>query len=249
MTVLCYHAVDPRWEHPLSVDPGSFAAHMRWLARNRDVVPLRVLLDRYDRTGRWSDGAVALTFDDGFRSIAEHAWPVLTRYGLPATLFVVAGTLSHGQPVDWVDDPPPFELHTLDENRLLEMHEAGVEIGSHTLHHPDLTTLPESACVRDLATSREVLEDLLGAPVQTLAYPRGLHDAAVRRAAERAGYRWAFTLPAGPEPIGPTALPRVGVYRGNGTFTLRIKTHPWYLRWRMSPLATALRGGRPAPRA
>lgn len=246
VTVLCYHAVDPRWQHPLSVDPSTFATHVRWLARHRDVVPLSALIERYERTGRWG-GGVALTFDDGFQSVAEHAWPVLRRHGFPATLFIVAGTLSEGQRVDWVDDAPPFELPTLDADQLLELHAAGVEIGSHTLHHPDLTRLSEERCLEDLTTSRAVLEELLGQPVRMLAYPRGLHDARVRRIAEQAGYRWAFTLPDGPEPVSRSSLPRVGMYRGNGASTLRIKTHPWYLRWRTSRLATRLRTGRDGP--
>ena len=76
----------------------------------------------------------------------------------------------------------------------------------------------------DLRRSREFLEDLLNGPVPFLAYPRGLHDEGVRRAARRAGYSHGFALPEGPERVDEYAVPRVGIHRGNGTRTLAVKS-------------------------
>lgn len=245
MTVLCYHAVDPDWISPLAVPPEAFERHCRWLARNRRVLELPDAVARMDRTGGIPGGGAALTFDDGFSSVYGQAFPSLLRHRLPATVFVVARTLTEPeQPVDWVDAPPPFPLTTLTAAQILEMHEAGVRFGSHSHAHHDLTTLSEAECERDLRTSREVLEELLGHPVRFLAYPRGRHEERVRRAAERAGYLHSFSLPDGPEPAGPQALPRAGVYHGNGSTVLRVKTARWYLPLRTSRARSLLQHAR-----
>jgi peptidoglycan/xylan/chitin deacetylase (PgdA/CDA1 family) len=243
MTVLCYHAVDPSWSAPISVHPLLFERHAGWLARRRRVVPLEVMVGSGE--GRRD---VSLTFDDGFASVLDHAVPVLSRYGLPATMFVVAGTLvDGGRPVDWLDRPPTTgPPPTLDRDQLLELRDAGVRVGSHGASHADLTGLSDDACERDLRESREILEDALRQPVPFLAYPRGRHDARVRRLAQRAGYTHAFALPERREPAGPYAWPRVGVFGANGVSALRIKTSPGYLSVR-SRLRPGSRAASPAP--
>jgi peptidoglycan/xylan/chitin deacetylase (PgdA/CDA1 family) len=246
MTILCYHSVDPEWSSPLAISPGDFASHCAWLAR-RGVVPLT---DALPGGGSWWRDAVALTLDDGFAELHEHAFPVLARYRLPATVFVVAATLREPAiGVDWVDDAPPDGLRALSPAQVVEMHHAGIAFGSHSDLHRDLTRLSEDEATRDLRTSRETLEDLLQAPIRFVAYPRGRHDARVRRAAERAGFSHGFTLPERPEPVGPYSIPRVGVYPGNGTWALRAKTRPPYLRLRRSavfPILRRLSGRGPA---
>jgi peptidoglycan/xylan/chitin deacetylase (PgdA/CDA1 family) len=242
VSILCYHAVDPEWRSPLSVTPESFEAHCAWLAENRRVVGAAEAAVRLSTSGRLARGMAALTFDDGFRSVFEHAFPVVVRHRLPATVFLVAQTLAPEVPsVDWVDDPPLRPLATLTLEEVREMQEAGIRFGSHSFAHQDLTSLSEKACERDLRWSRELLEDQLETRVTLLAYPRGLHDEGVRRAAARAGFSHAFTLPDRREPIGPYAVPRVGVYPGDGRLAVRGKTSRWYLRVRTSHAFPAFR--------
>lgn len=252
MTILCYHAVEPGWHSPMAVEPGPFTEHCEWLARRRKVIPLQEAVTRLDRSGRLPRGTAALTFDDGFRGLHEHALPVLLRYAVPATVFLVAQTLTpSGQAVDWVDTPPDHELSTLSIEQVCEMQSAGVSFESHSYAHLDLTRLSFDDCVRDLRTSREVLEALLRRPVRLLAYPRGRHNEAVRAAARRAGYSHAFTLPESREPTGPYAVPRVGIFHGNGVTDLRIKSTRPYLGVRTGPAyqlaRTARRTARTTP--
>jgi peptidoglycan/xylan/chitin deacetylase (PgdA/CDA1 family) len=235
MTILCYHSVEPGWESPMAVTPEAFAGHAAWLRRRRRVLPLTDAVARLDATGRLPRGTAALTFDDGFAALHEHLLPVLLRERLPATVFLVAQTLSPGgKPVDWVDTPGTEPLRTLTLDQVLEMQDAGVTFQSHSWAHTDLTALSEEDCERDLRDSRELLSDLLGRAVTLLAYPRGRHSEAVRRAAERAGYSAAFTLPERPERPGPYAVPRVGMHRGNGPWVLRVKAARPYLALRTS---------------
>lgn len=242
MSVLCYHAVDPTWTSPLSVTPEAFDEHCAWLAKARDVVPLDVAVQAMDRRGRLPRGMVALTFDDGFLQLRDHVFPALARHGLPATVFLVAATLTEeGQAVDWVDTPPPWELQTLDLADVRAAQHDGIRFASHSWSHHTLPDLDEDTLLTDLRRSREFLEDVLHEPVGELAYPRGQHSETVRRTAAAAGYAHSWSLPESREVVGPHALPRVGVFPGNGLMTLRGKTQPAYLPVRHSPVFPALR--------
>jgi peptidoglycan/xylan/chitin deacetylase (PgdA/CDA1 family) len=133
-----------------------------------------------------------------------------------------------------VDTPGTQPLTTLTVDQVREMQDAGVDFQSHSWAHHDLRQLSWDECVRDLRDSREFLSDLLGRRVSLLCYPRGLHDAQVRKAAEVAGYTHALALPVGPEEPGDYAVPRVGIWRGNGTLAVRVKAARPYLRVRTS---------------
>lgn len=247
MTVLCYHAVNAEWTSPLSMHPGRFAEHCAWITRNREVLPLHEAIPRMSAAGTLPRGAVALTFDDGFASLYDHAWPVLARHSLPATVFLVAQTLTEaGQEVDWIDTPPPYESETLTVDQVLEMQHDGVTFESHSSRHADLTRLTYAECLADLRDSRELLESVLNRPVRLLAYPRGRHAPHVRAAAAKAGYSHAFALPEGPEEVDAYALPRVGLYRSNGVRAVRIKTAAPYLPIRTGRAFQAVRRAKSA---
>lgn len=253
MTILCYHAVDPAWSSPLSVHPSAFDEQMAWLSRHRRVLDVPTAARLAGASGRLPRRTTAITFDDGFRSVFEHALPSLRRHGLPAMVFVVAETLCDGgREVDWVDTPPPWPLETLTLEHLQELEDAGVAVGSHSFSHRVLTELTDAECEADLRRSREVLSDLLGHAVDHLAYPRGFHDERVRDAAARAGFTGAFSLPESPEPVGPHSIPRVGIYPGNTPRSLDLKTRRVYLTFRAGRLypwvRLALRGSKPPTR-
>ncbi len=249
MSILCYHAIEDGWPSPLAVSPAVFDEQCAWLARHQRVVGAAEAAHMM-HNGVLPRGVSAITFDDGFASVREHALHSLNRHRLPATVFVVANTLAPGGlKVSWVDTPAPYPMRTLNIGQVLEMVDAGIEIGSHSLEHHDLTALSATDCERDLRASRELLEDLLGRPVRTLAYPRGRHSPIVRDCAERAGYDWAFALPTAHEDPGPFAVPRAGVFPGNSLRALRIKTRRRYVAARTSRGFQTLRRwqGRPDP--
>lgn len=227
MSILCYHSIACGWEDPVSIEPADFERQCATLARRRRVVPLSVVTERLAATGQVPPNVTVLTFDDGFADFMEHAVPTLERYGLPATMFVVARSMLPGHlPVDWIRgldpaDAPPL----LTVEQVQELHERGWDIASHSSRHADLPTLSEDEVRSDLTESRELLSDVLGDSVNVLAYPFGSHAAHVRRAAERSGYSCALALPEGkPEKPGPFAVPRVGIYRGNSQRAFRLKT-------------------------
>jgi peptidoglycan/xylan/chitin deacetylase (PgdA/CDA1 family) len=242
MTILCYHAVDPRWESPLSMPPGGFRRHCRWLARHRRVISLKEATERVDSRARLPSGLCSLTFDDGLCSVLDHALPALVDNGLSATVFLVAATLSSPpQQVDWIDELPAGVVGTLTLDQIKELAACGVDFGSHSYSHRDLRSLTEEECFKDLKNARELIEDLLSRPVPFLAYPRGLHNDSVRRAARRAGYTHAFGTARQRVAAGPWAIPRMGIYSHDREIHLRIKSTRWYETSRTSRAYNALR--------
>lgn len=247
MSILCYHSVEPDWRSQLNVTPDVFDAQVRWLVEHTEVLPLHDAVHLLGRDGRLPAGTAVLTFDDGFEALYRYALPVLSKYGVPATVFLVAETLTtRGRAVDWVDTAPPWPLRTLSRDQVLDMRAAGVRFESHSYSHHDLTTLGAERCEADLRMSRDVLESLLAEPVTYLAYPRGRHDGTVRAVAQAAGYSHGFALPEQPEARTTFSVPRVGVYPWNGRRAMWLKTRRPYLRVRQSRAFPVLRrvGGR-----
>ncbi|MBW8863282.1 MAG: polysaccharide deacetylase family protein, partial [Acidobacteria bacterium] len=104
--------------------PARFAEQIAWIAANRRVVALEELLNRVP--SGVSRSLVALTFDDGFGSVIEHAVPILSRFNLPFTVFLIGKMYDgSGASVDWVDAPPEHALRTLDADEVRETRARG----------------------------------------------------------------------------------------------------------------------------
>lgn len=186
--ILTYHSLDTSGS-PISVDPGVFASHVRWLAsRAVPVVPLHTLM-----TLPPSADAIALTFDDAYANFGVVAAPLLVAAGLPATVFVVTERV--GMTNAWPrgsDDGVP-QLSLLDWDELGSLAAAGVSIGAHSRSHPRLACLERDAELQDeIAGSGAEIERRIGARPRAFAYPYGSVSAGVARVV-RASYDLACT--------------------------------------------------------
>jgi len=114
--ILCYHNVvastdsDPADKLGLHMPLPTFERQMRWLAGAYDVVPLKELVDRSSR-GASLRGAAAVTFDDAYGGVFDHAWPLLRALGIPATAFVVADAPGRDEGF-WWDDPDVLRAYS-----------------------------------------------------------------------------------------------------------------------------------------
>lgn len=168
---------------------------------------------------------LAVTFDDGERSVIEHGFPVLTGLGVPGTVFVVVSLVGVPGLLGWDD------LETLAE--------VGWEVGSHTSTHARLADLDDAALDEEMRGSREAIEDMLGRPCRSIAYPYGDADPRVRAAAARAGFTAGCTTD-GTLRADALCWPRVGVDGQDGRMLFRLKTS-WLCRaLRSTPLGAPL---------
>jgi peptidoglycan/xylan/chitin deacetylase (PgdA/CDA1 family) len=220
--VLCYHAVSERWPSPLAVTPDQLDYQLGHLVRRGyggTTFERAVTSPAASRT-------LAVTFDDGYRSVLTHALPVLERLGIPGTVFVPTDFVGADAPMSWpgidhwIGTPYEKELVGMSWDELGTLREAGWEIGSHTCSHPRLSQLDDTTLLRELRDSRAACEDRLG-PCRTLALPYGDGDARVLSVAEEAGYSGIAGLTGfGMSGIG---WPRVGIYAADRPSRFRVK--------------------------
>jgi peptidoglycan/xylan/chitin deacetylase (PgdA/CDA1 family) len=204
--ILTYHSLDSSGS-VISIQPGVFREQMESLAEaGARVTPLHAVCK--------TPGAIALTFDDGFRNFYEHAFPVLQRLRFPATVFVVSGYC--GGQNNWPSQPKNNGIPAADLLRWSEVEElarAGIEIGAHTVTHPRMSLLSPQETEEELLRSRDAIEDRIGRPVRSFAYPYGESTPGVRAAVGRhfdraCGTRLAYLS----ESADPIDLPRIDMY-------------------------------------
>jgi peptidoglycan/xylan/chitin deacetylase (PgdA/CDA1 family) len=120
------------------------------------------------------DNSIVITFDDGYRSVYDRAFPLLQRYEFSATIFLTVGANARRTDTDRL--PPMYERLMLNWEEIKEMHRSGITFGGHTLTHPDLTRLPDDQVQAEVVRGKVAIEDALNAEVNTFAYPFGRYD-------------------------------------------------------------------------
>ncbi len=211
--ILMYHAVEPA-RSALSVTPELFRSHLRCIAESgARVVTVRALAEELRRAKSPRDFLLAITFDDGFESVAELAAPLLAERELPATVFCVAGRL--GGTSDWPSGRAGGTTRALaSASALRDLSQAGFEIGSHGFDHEPLVADAEQLLRREIADSKSVLEEAVGTHVSSFAYPYGAGPSRLARRLVEETYEAACTTKMAslsPQP-DRYALPRVDVH-------------------------------------
>jgi peptidoglycan/xylan/chitin deacetylase (PgdA/CDA1 family) len=168
---LCWHSVHPTLPYA-STTPERFAEQLDALRSSCDVVRFSRLLAPRSPDAR---PAVAITFDDGYSDNHEIALPLLAARGLTATFFVTAGLVARDQAVlaRFRADRRGAAVQPLSWGQVRELRDAGMEIGAHTWSHPNLAALSEPDAADELSRSKIAIENALGEPISTMAYPYG----------------------------------------------------------------------------
>ena len=209
LPILEYHRVSARptaseVTRALTVSPQEFAAEMTWLHdAGFHAVTEGQLLGAFALGLPLPPRPIMITFDDGYRDVLWNAAPVLHRLHMPATAYVI---------VDRIGTDSSF----LTWGELGRLERLGFDIGSHTVHHVDLTAVPPATVRAELVDSRRELERGLGRSVYWLSYPLGRFDPAVAAAARRAGYLLAVTEVPGVRQTSPLALHRFEILDSTG---------------------------------
>ena len=205
--VLNYHKVD-NMDISLSVSPSDFERQMAFLQENgyHAISPHELYM-------AFTDGAalptnpVLITFDDGYADNYTNAYPILKKYGIKATIFVITGLMGKPGYLSW--------------GQAAEMEAGGlVSIESHTVTHGSLTGLTDDQVRYELTEAKHDIEQRLGKEVEFLAYPTGAYNLHIARLVKEAGYKGAFTVRYGnmDRATNLYAIERVPIFRMADTF-------------------------------
>jgi len=183
--ILMYHHIrnmdDPNDQigTNLSVSPESLAEELDFIKKNGyNTVGFKDL-----NTNKLPSNPIILTFDDGYDNFYINAYPLLKERGMTGTVFVIVNDLG--------------KTGYLSENNLIELKIGGIEIGSHTLSHPDLTKISETKLISELSDSKNKLEAILNDKVISFCYPSGKHNENVDSTVSKTEYLYAVTTENG----------------------------------------------------
>jgi peptidoglycan/xylan/chitin deacetylase (PgdA/CDA1 family) len=198
------------------ITPAAFEAQMQELKnKNISVIPMQDFLAWRRGEKAIPSKSAILTFDDGWKSQYEVAWPILKKFNYPVTLFIYTegikpGHFSGGESMSW--------------EMLAEMRDAGADIQGHTATHSDLRKPYDKVAKKklspeeyeqwldkEIAGSKQMIEQKLGVKVNCFAVPYGFHNDHIRDVAMKAGYEALFTVYGQPITMH-TPLNSVGRY-------------------------------------
>jgi peptidoglycan/xylan/chitin deacetylase (PgdA/CDA1 family) len=234
LTILTFHAVDDR-RSIISLSPQVFRRAVG-MVREGGARSLSLT----EAVGFLRDGvpfpprSVVITFDDGYRSVYEVAFPVLQAHAIPATVFLTTGSAAASERL------PSLEGRTmLSWEEIREMERHGIDFGAHTCTHPDLTRSSLERLNAEVRDSKDIVEQGIGRSVACFAYPFGRYDERVRdvvrehfeaACSDRLGF-----VKADSDRYG---LERVDTYYLRTERLLKLAStplFPWYVRARAVP--------------
>ena len=197
--IIGYHCVKDESDsylRPTSI--ADFDAQMQYLSKRYHPMSLEKVAQHIRSGEALPPRAIAVTFDDGYRDNYENAYPVLRKYEIPATIFLTTGFIGTGEIPAW-----DRGFYTSEETLMLswkqvrEMGSDGISFGSHTLTHPLLSRIPRKRVEEELCLSKDIIEQQIGMPVTTFAYPSGDFNSETKELVRESGYAAAVSVTAG----------------------------------------------------
>jgi peptidoglycan/xylan/chitin deacetylase (PgdA/CDA1 family) len=186
LPILMYHHIDflppgasKEWQD-LTVSPETFEKQMEYLfQQNYQPITFRQFLDFIERGEKLPEKSLIITFDDGWKNQYDHAFPVLKKYNFPATFFIVVSQIGGNLFMDW--------------KQLKELLNNGMEIGSHTMSHPNLKRVSAFQLIYEIENSKTILEKNLNYQIEVFAYPYGIFNSKIIEVVRKASYKAART--------------------------------------------------------
>lgn len=188
--ILMYHSVNPTAvaKNRLAVSVNTFERQMHFLkSHNYNVVSLDVIASLIKNRKKMPPKTVALTFDDGYKDNYTYAFPILKKYNLPVTIFIIVNEVGR----------PQSDRLSWDEIKIMQ--DTGIiNFGSHTLTHKYLEEIKtEGELTKEIFDSKRILEEKLGKQVNAFSYPSGSFTAGMRQLVIDAGYKLAVATNPG----------------------------------------------------
>jgi peptidoglycan/xylan/chitin deacetylase (PgdA/CDA1 family) len=211
LPILAFHSLDDQ-SSVISFSPELFRRGMAKLHKmGYRTLSLLETVDCLCARKPFPDQSFVITFDDGYQSVYEQAFPALQQYDMSATVFLTVGEKEVTNPA--------YRLPSLNGRSMLswteiqEMKRWGIELGAHTLTHPDLTRLPRERMEAEICDSKKLIENTLSTPVSCFAYPYGRYNDHIQEVVQR-HFSCACSDRLGLMNLGsdPNALERVDAY-------------------------------------
>jgi peptidoglycan/xylan/chitin deacetylase (PgdA/CDA1 family) len=207
------------------VDPEQFEQQLKYLSDSGYYSVtwekwLQAMFTRRPLEGR----PIAITFDDGYTDFYQYAWPLLKKYGFSATVFLVTDLV--GKANTW-DEVYGEHIQLMDWNEIKELHDQGIEFGSHSANHKALTSLTPDEIVKEGIISRSTLKQQLDARVDIIAYPYGDTDPVVAHLMGACGYTIGLSCRTGFSTFLDNSmdLPRIEIKGSDNLKTFVSKLH------------------------
>jgi len=174
--VLLYHHIsDDNPGNRYYVTVKDFRRQMKYLhGHGYTTIPISQLVEVLIHGGELPSRPIVITFDDGDLDVYQNAYPIMQEFGMVGVLYIVANRLE--------------SQYYMNADQLRELTNAGWEIGSHGMSHIDLT-VNHDLVRQEILQSRLDLENILGVPVKTFAYPFGMADDYIYEKTQDYGYR------------------------------------------------------------
>ncbi len=194
-SILLYHIVsDDLPPSDVTIGTDRFVRQMKHLhSRGYKCIGLREWIDNGTNSSKGKH-AVILTFDDGFSSVYEKAWPTLKELGFPFTVFLVSDRI--GGKNDW-NGIERGRLSLLNQDQIHEMAAGGVEFGGHSCTHPSFEQSGRDSIAQEVAESRNQLSPVLGKPPSFFSYPYGEWSRFAAEIAKKSEYEAACSTVCG----------------------------------------------------
>ena len=176
IVVLMYHSIsdDGRF---FSIIPEAFERQIKFLIKKNFNI---ISLDNFELGHK----NVAITFDDGYEDNYLNVFPLLKKCNIKATIFLVTDLVGEHGYLNW--------------EQINEMKNSGlVEFGCHTLSHPNLTEISEEFLIKELAESKEIIEEKLDKKCLYFSYPKGCFNKDVVKKVKETGFKLAFKVKEG----------------------------------------------------
>lgn len=182
--VLYYHSVNENADNEVTITPEMLKEQLNYINDNDYVtITIKELYDYLKNNQPIPEKSIVITFDDGYMNNYTEAFPILKEMNMKATIFCVGNSLDGS--------------YYLSKDAIKEMSDYGIDIESHTVNHLHLDTLSYNDQVSELKRSKEILENITGKEVLSIAYPFGDYNDDTLRAVKDAGYKLAFTTNLG----------------------------------------------------
>lgn len=220
--ILCYHNLNPTIPGSMNLTPQRFESQIKWLKDNGfNIISLKDAVEFLQGIRQsLPTKPVVITADDGWQSAYTYMYPIVKKYNIPVTLFIYPETISKGK-----------NAMTWDE--LKELKRTGLfDIQGHTYSHPNFKQEKrhrspanfEKFVTAELVNSKKLLEEKLDVKITLLAWPFGIYDDYLEKAAANAGYVMAFSIDhrTANKNHKPMAQPRFMIVVGQSpkTFTM-----------------------------